>query len=362
VQNRNGQDIREFAGHVEEFRQAVGKLPAAGPINTTFRASVPQVYVTVDRTAAKARGVGLSDLFSTLQAFLSTLYINDFNLAGKTYRVQAQAQTQFRQSPSDIGRLYVRGSNNTMIPVSALTTTSFRSAPTVVPRFNGFISAQFTGPPKPGHSSGELLSEVDSLVNTQFASAGLGVSYSGQSYQERASSGDAALVFVLGLILVFLVLAAQYESWSVPFAVLFGVPFGVLGALLGIWIRNQPNDVYFQVGLIAVVGLAAKNAILIVEFANHLRSEGMGIREAAVEAARERLRPILMTSFAFILGVLPLMIASGAGAASRHSIGTGVFAGMLFATTIGIFFIPLFFRLIRGLAEGRHRPTVAEGA
>jgi hydrophobe/amphiphile efflux-1 (HAE1) family protein len=362
LQNRNGQDIREFARHVEEFRQAVNKLPAAGAINTTFRASVPQVYVTVDRTAAKARGVSLSDLFSTLQAFLSTLYINDFNLAGKTYRVQAQAETQFRQSPSDIGKLYVRGSNNTMIPVSALTTISFREAPTVVPRFNGFISAQFTGPPKPGHSSGELLREVDDLVNTQFASAGIGVSYSGQSYQERASSGDAALVFVLGLVLVFLVLAAQYESWSVPFAVLFGVPFGVLGALLGIWIRNQPNDIYFQVGLIAVVGLAAKNAILIVEFANHLRSEGMSIREAAVEAARERLRPILMTSFAFILGVLPLMIATGAGAASRHSIGTGVFAGMLFATTIGIFFIPLFFRIIRGLAERRSPPIAGEHA
>src|SRR5678816_1694756 len=190
-----------------------------------------------------------------------------------------------------------------------------------------------------------------------------------RSYQERASSGAAALVFVLGLIMVFLVLAAQFESWSVPFAVLLGVPFGVLGALLGIWIRGQPNDVYFQVGLITVVGLAAKNAILIVEFATHLRDErGLSIRNAAVEAARERLRPILMTSFAFILGVLPLMLASGAGAASRHSIGTGVFAGMLFATTIGIFFIPLFFRLIRGVAEGRAKkkeaaPAVAaEGA
>ena len=197
-----------------------------------------------------------------------------------------------------------------MVPVSALTTTSFRSAPTVVPRFNGFTSAQFTGTPKPGHSSGELLHEVDDLIADQFASAGLGVSYSGQSYQERASSGDAALVFALGLVLVFLVLAAQYESWSVPFAVLLGVPFGVLGALLGIWIRHQPNDIYFQVGLITVVGLAAKNAILIVEFANELRAQGMSIREAAVEAARERLRPILMTSFAFILGVLPLMLAT----------------------------------------------------
>jgi hydrophobe/amphiphile efflux-1 (HAE1) family protein len=353
LQNRSGQDIREFAGHVNEFRQAVNELPASGGLNSNFRASVPQVFVTVDRTAAKARGVNLTELFATLQAFLSSLYINDFNLFGKTYRVQATAAEQYRQSPNDIGQLYVRGTGGQMVPVSALTSTGFRSAPTVVTRFNGFTSTQFTGPPKAGHSSGELLSEVDQLIQTQFASAGLGVSYSGQSFQERASSGAAALVFVLGLIMVFLVLAAQFESWSVPFAVLLGVPFGVLGALLGIWIRGQPNDIYFQVGLITVVGLAAKNAILIVEFATHLREQGLGIREAAMQAARERLRPILMTSFAFILGVMPLMLASGAGAASRHSIGTGVFAGMLFATTIGILFIPLFFGVIRGLAERR---------
>jgi hydrophobe/amphiphile efflux-1 (HAE1) family protein len=355
LQNRSSQDIREFAQHVQEFRGAVNQLGAAGQLNSTFRANVPQVYVTVDRTAAKARGVNLTDLFATLQSFLSALYINDFNLAGKTYRVQAKAEERFRQSPSDIGRLYVRGSSDQMVPVSALTSTGFRGAPAVISRFNGFTSAQFTGTPKPGHSTGELLSQIEQLIQAQFASAGLGVSYSGQSFQERASSGDAALVFVLGLLMVFLVLAGQFESWSVPFAVLLGVPFGVLGALLGIWFRGQPNDIYFQVGLVTVVGLAAKNAILIVEFATELRGQGLGIREAAIEAARERLRPILMTSFAFILGVMPLMLASGAGAASRHSIGTGVFAGMLFATTIGIFFIPLFFRLIRGLAERRSK-------
>ena len=351
LQNRSGADIRTFAQSVQEFRQASALLGSSAGLNSTFRASVPQVFVTVDRATAKARGVSLSDLFGTMQAFLSSLYINDFNLFGRTYRVQAEAQAPFRQSPADIGRLYVRGSGGAMIPLSALTSLSYRSAPTIVSRFNGFTSAQFTGAPQTGRSSGELLSEVDSLVQAQFAAAGVGVQYSGQSYQERTSSGDAALVFVLGLILVFLVLAAQYESWSVPFAVLLGVPFGVLGSMLGIWIRGQPNDVYFQVGLIAVVGLAAKNAILIVEFANELRAHGMSIQQAAVEAARERLRPILMTSFAFILGVLPLMLASGAGAASRHSIGTGVFAGMLCATTIGIFFIPLFFRIIRGAAE-----------
>ncbi|MHB1861871.1 MAG: efflux RND transporter permease subunit [Gemmatimonadaceae bacterium] len=368
LQDRNGQDVRSFATQVEAFQQAVNRLPAAQNVTTSFRANVPQLYVNVERTAAAARGVNLSDLFGTLQAFLSALYINDFNLYGKTFRVQAEAESQFRQAPADIGRFYVRGRNDAMIPISALTTTEFRNGPTVIPRFNGFTSALFTGAPKPGYSSGELLNEVDSLVNAQFSSSGVGVAYSGESYQEQASSGDAALVFAIGLLIVFLVLAAQYESWSVPFAVLLGLPFGVLGALLGIWLRGQPSDIYFQVGVIAVVGLAAKNAILIVEFATELRGRGMSVRDAALEAAHERLRPILMTSFAFILGVLPLAVATGAGAESRHSIGTGVFAGMLVATTVGIFFIPMFFEIIRRMAEhgrgdalpGAALPTEAE--
>jgi len=190
----------------------------------------------------------------------------------------------------------------------------------------------------------------------------VGYGYSGQSFQERASGGQAGLVFGLGLVLVFLVLAAQYESWSIPFAVILGVPFGVLGAFLGVWLRGIPSDIYFQVGLITVVGLAAKNAILIVEFANELRARGLSIAEAAAEGARERFRPILMTSFAFIFGVAPLMVAGGAGAASRHSLGTGVFAGMLTATLVGVFFIPLFFAIIRRLSERATRRSVAPSA
>jgi multidrug efflux pump subunit AcrB len=238
-----------------------------------------------------------------------------------------------------------------MIPLSALTRAEFRGAPSVLSRFNGFPSALVTSTAPPGVSSGQQLDAVERLLTDRYAEQGVGFAYSGQSYQERASSGEAGLVFALGLVLVFLVLAAQYESWSIPFAVILGIPFGVLGAFLGVWLRGIPNDIYFQVGLITVVGLAAKNAILIVEFANELRSRGLSVREAAMEAARERFRPILMTSFAFIFGVAPLMIASGAGAASRHSLGTGVFAGMLTATTVGIFFIPLFFAVIRGLTE-----------
>jgi len=351
IQNRSGQNVQDFARVVQAFLQAANQLPAVQGVQANFRANVPQLYVDVDRATAKARGVKLTDLFGTLQALLSTLYVNDFNLYGRTYRVQIEAQAPFRETPQDIGALYVRGAQDAMIPVSALARTEFKSGPTLLTRFNGFTSAFVTGVPRAGHSSGDMMNALDDLVRTRFASEGVGISYSGQSYQERASSGAGGLVFGLGLVLVFLVLAAQYESWSLPFAVLFGVPFGVLGAFFGVWVRGQPSDIYFQVGLITVVGLAAKNAILIVEFANELRNQGMPIHQAALQAARQRFRPILMTSFAFILGVSPLVVAGGAGAASRHSIGTTVFAGMLVATTIGIFFIPLFFRVIRGLAE-----------
>jgi multidrug efflux pump subunit AcrB len=220
-----------------------------------------------------------------------------------------------------------------------------------VQRFNGFTSALVTGQPKPGFSSGQMLGTVRRLADSAFVPRGMGYAFSGQSYQEGAASGQGNLVLVFGLVMVFLVLAAQYESWSIPFAVLFGIPFGAFGAFLGVWLRGLPSDVYFQIGLLVVVGLAAKNAILIVEFASQLRAQGRSIREAAVEAAHERFRPILMTSFAFILGVAPLLVASGAGAQSRHSIGTGVFFGMLAATTIGVFFIPFFFYLIGSLGE-----------
>jgi len=363
LQDRSGRPVSSFAGDVQAFVQAANQLPAAAGTQANFRANVPQLYVEVDRAAALSRGVQLSDLFGTLQALLSTLYINDFNLYGKTYRVQAEAEAPFRRTPDDIGRLYVRGAKGAMIPVSALTRTEFRAAPTLLTRFNGFTSALLTAAPKAGRSTGELMTELDSLVRSpQFASSGLALSYSGQSYQERVSSGAADVVLVLGLIIVFLVLAAQYESWTLPFAVLLGIPFGVLGAYFGVWLRGQPSDIYVQVGLITVVGLSAKNAILIVEFANKLHAQGVPLLQAATEAARDRLRPILMTSLAFIFGVSPLLIASGAGAMSRHSIGTTVFSGMVVATAIAIIFIPLFFYLIQGLADRRRTPVPTEAA
>jgi multidrug efflux pump len=354
LQARSGQDVPTFARQVQAAVADIGKLPQAPAAATTFRAEVPQVYVQVDRETAKARGVKLGDLFATLQAMLSSLYINDFNLFGRTYRVQAEAEPRFRQTPEDIGRFYVRAEdapNKEMVPLSALTRAEFRGAPSVLSRFNGFNSAMVTAAAPPGVSSGQQLDAVEQLLRTKYEPEGVGFAYSGQSFQERASGGQAGIVFALGLVLVFLVLAAQYESWSIPFAVILGIPFGVLGAFLGVWMRGIASDIYFQVGLITVVGLAAKNAILIVEFANELRARGASVREAATEAARERFRPILMTSFAFILGVAPLTIATGAGAASRHSLGTGVFFGMLTATLVGVFFIPLFFAVIRGLSE-----------
>jgi hydrophobe/amphiphile efflux-1 (HAE1) family protein len=367
LQDRSVNDIRKFAGLVNEFTQQANAQPELQGVQSLMRVNVPQIYVNVDREKVKSLGVSLSDVFSTLQTMLSTLYVNDFNLYGRTYRVQLEAQSQFRQKPEDIGRLYVRGPDGAMIPISSLVHTEFRGGPSLVQRFNGFTSALVTGQPKPGFSSGQMLGAVRRLADSAFAPRGVGYAFSGQSYQEGVASGQGGIVFVLGLVMVFLVLAAQYESWAIPFAVLFGIPFGAFGAFLGVWLRGMASDVYFQIGLLVVVGLAAKNAILIVEFASQLRAQGRSIREAAVEAAHERFRPILMTSFAFILGVAPLLIASGAGAQSRHSIGTGVFFGMLTATTVGVFFIPLFYYLIgrlgeRGLFRRRVMAPVPVGA
>ncbi len=362
LQARGGQDIRTFGAQVGAFVADANQLPQVQGVTPFIRTDVPQVYIKVDQDAAQAHGVGNQQLFSTLQSMLSTLYVNDFNLYGRTYRVQLEAQAPYRQRPEDIGRFYVRNSRGDMLPMSSLLIPEMRSGPSLVTRFNGFPSALVTGVPRPGKSSGEVLDAVEKLVNDKYTAQGVGYAYSGQSFQERVSGGQSGLTVALGMVLVFLVLAAQYESWSIPFAVIFGVPFGVLGALIGVFIRGLPSDVYFQVGLLAVIGLAAKNAILIVEFASELRRQGVSIREAAIQAARDRFRPILMTSFAFILGVAPMVVAGGAGAASRHSLGTGVFAGMLTATTVGIFFIPLFFLVIQRLSEaGLIRRRAAEG-
>ncbi|MBK5188633.1 MAG: efflux RND transporter permease subunit, partial [Gemmatimonadaceae bacterium] len=256
LQDRSVNDVTKFAGLAQQFVADANKLPEAQGLSTNINVNFPQLFVHVDREKVKALGISLTDLFQTQQAMLSTLYINDFNIYGKTFRVQAEAQPQFRQRPEDVGRLYVRGPTGQMIPVSSLVSTEFKGAPNIVSRFNGFTAAVVTGTPAPGKSSGELLKAVEKLADEKYAPLGLGYAFSGESYEE-AKGGTATLVFTLGILMVFLVLAALYESWSIPFAVLFGVPFGLLGALLGVWIRGMPNDVYFQVGLIVVIGLAA---------------------------------------------------------------------------------------------------------
>lgn len=353
LQERTGTDYNAFANSVQAFVGDLKSVPSLQNPTVNIRTEVPQVFVSVNQDAAESRGVSSAKIFSTLQTMLASQYINDFNLYGRTYRVQAEAEPQFRQRPEDIGRFYVRSTNGDMVPLSALTTTKITGAPGVLARFNGFPSAMVTAAVAPGHSSGEGMAAVEKLIADKYASQGIGYAYSGQSYQERASAGQGGLVLAIGLVLVFLVLAAQYESWSIPFAVILALPFGILGAYFGIWARGLSSDIYFQVALLAVLGLAAKNAILIVEFATELHNSGMSIRDSAIEAARERFRPILMTSFAFILGVAPLVVAGGAGAASRHSLGTGVFAGMLIATSVGVFFIPLFFATIEGMVSRR---------
>ena len=356
LQDPSGGDFAKFAGVAQEFVTQAMQHPAIAFAGTSFRVSAPRLYAHVDRAHAKALGVPISDVFDTMQAYFGNLYINDFVKFGRVYRVQTEAPPQYRSTPEDISKIYVRAQNgnesaSSMIPLSTVVTTEFTSGPDPVTHFNGFNTALVLGGAAPGFSSGEALDALEQVADEILIPRGYTIDWSGMSFQEHNEGGQTVMVFGIALLMVFLVLAALYESWSVPFAVLFAVPFGVLGALSAVWVRGLDNDIYFQIGLVTLIGLAAKNAILIVEFANKLYEDGRSLSDAALEAARLRFRPIVMTSMAFILGVVPLVIASGAGAASRHSIGTGVFGGMLAATFLAIFFVPLFFVVIRKLLD-----------
>ncbi|MFO0732113.1 MAG: efflux RND transporter permease subunit [Nitrospiraceae bacterium] len=329
-----------------------------------FSRQAPRVHAKINRERAKALGVPISEVFDTLQAFFGNLYINDFVKFGRVYRVQTEAEPQYRSSPADIGKIYVRASNGqgpAMIPLDTVVTTSYSSGPDPVTHFNGFNTALVLGSAAPGYSSGQALDALERAAQEVLVPRGFDIDWSGISYQERKAGSQSILAFGFGLLMVFLVLAAQYESWSIPFAVILAVPFGIFGALCAVWLSAMANDIYFQIGLVTLIGLAAKNAILIVEFANQQYAQGLSLYEAALEAARLRFRPILMTSLAFILGVVPLVTASGAGAASRHSIGMGVFGGMLAATFLAICFVPLFFVLIRKFSRRNEAPVSETG-
>ncbi len=350
LQTRTGAPPAEVARVAREFVAAAEQHPVLEGLNSTLRVAVPQLFIDLDRDRAKIMGVSITEVFEALQAYLGALYVNDFNRFGRIWRVQLQAMSDFRDEPQDIERIFVRNSEQEMVPLAGLVNLEFRTGPNAVPRFNGFTSTQITGAPAPGRSSGEALSAIASVA-AETLPTGYAFEWSGVSYQEVQAGNQAPVILAFGLIIVFLVLAAQYESWSLPVAVLLSVPFAVGGALVAIVLRGLTQDVYFQIGLLTLVGLSAKNAILIVEFCTTLREEGRPLREAAIEAAKLRFRPIIMTSLAFILGVVPLAISTGAGAAARHSIGTGVIGGMLAATFLATLFVPLFYVLVQGASE-----------
>ncbi|MBL8541820.1 MAG: multidrug efflux RND transporter permease subunit [Betaproteobacteria bacterium] len=341
------------AGNFEQLSDLVDRIiakartrPELAGVNTTIRATGQQLLADVDRDKAEVLGVPVQEAYNTLQTMFGSLYVSQFPKDSRLYQVILQAQPKYRMTPEDIGQFYVRNRDGEMIPLSALVTTRYVVGPDLVTRFNNYPAIAINGAPAPGVSSGQALATIREITE-EILPPGYGFEWAGEAREEVTSGSTSAIAFVFGLIFVFLILAAQYESWSLPVGVMMAVPFAVLGALVAIALRGIPNDIYFQIGLLTLVGLAAKNAILIVEFAVELnRKEGKSFFDAAAEAARLRLRPIIMTSFAFILGTVPLAIATGASSNSRHSIGTGVIGGTLAATVIAIFFIPMFFWLL----------------
>ena len=345
VQSRTESDPKRLGDAVQAMTAALTKDPDLQGINTFYRPTVPQIRVEVNREQAISLGVPVSDVFDALQSTLGVLYVNDFNMAGRTYRVQVQAEGPFRANPDQIGQVFVRsGSSGEMIPLKALLRVEDMVGPEQVDRFNGFLAARILGSGKAGISSGQAIEAVE-RVAAQALPAGYTLAWSGQAFQEKRTGNASIFAFGLAIVMVYLILAALYERWRLPSAVVLAVPFAVLGAIGLVGLRGMENDIYFQIGLVVLIGLAAKNAILIVEFAQQGLLAGMSAKDAALQAARLRFRPIVMTSLAFVFGVMPLAFASGAGSAARRSMGTGVVGGMLVATFVATIFVPLFFTL-----------------
>ncbi|HKW38086.1 MAG TPA: multidrug efflux RND transporter permease subunit [Burkholderiales bacterium] len=364
VQSRADADARKLAGVVQQFVGDLRKQSDLTAVNTFFRAAVPQIFVEVDREKAISLGVPVGDVFDALQSTMGALYVNDFNKFGRTFRVQLQAESQFRARPEDLGNVYVRsGTTGQMLPLGSLLKILPTVGPDQIDRFNGFVSAKVLAATVPGVSSGQGIATVERAARETLP-AGYFQEWTGQAFQEKRAGRAAIIAFSFALVMVFLILSANYERWSLPVAVLLSVPFALLGAFLAVLFRGMSNDVYFQIGLVTLIGLAAKNAILIVEFAAQNAAQGMPAFDAAVTAARQRFRPIVMTSLAFVLGVLPLALATGAGGAARRSMGTGVEGGMLAATFVATLFVPLFFILLteRRAAKRARRPARETGA
>jgi multidrug efflux pump len=351
VQSMGSGDSQDLEQVTRKFIARASERPELAGVTTTFSASQQQLYFELDRNRAEILGVHVSDIYETLQAYMGSSYVAQFVEFGRIWQVIIQSQPEYRDEPTDIGQIYVRSNRDgKMIPLSALATVRYEPGPGLVPRFNGFPASKLTGSQAAGYSSGQAITAMEEVA-AEVLGDGYGFSWAGQAFEEKKSGGTSGSAFIFGLIMVFLILAAQYEKWSLPISVMMAVPFAIGGALLLTWGRGLENDVYFQVGMVTLIGLSAKNAILIVEFAVDNLHSGMSVVDSAVEAARVRLRPIVMTSMAFILGCVPMAIATGAGANSLHAIGTGVIGGMLASTLIASFFVPLFFVIVENASS-----------
>jgi hydrophobe/amphiphile efflux-1 (HAE1) family protein len=346
IQQRGEGGPKELEGVTQQFIQAASQRKELGPMQTSFSASVPQIRIDLDREKAMSLGVPVTDVFDTLQSTFGALYVNDFNRSGRVFQVQLQSEPRFRAYPEDIRNVYVRARSGQLVPLTAVASVREVTGPEIVERFNSFPAARLIGGAADGYSSGDAIRAMEEAAEK--LPPGYSLAWTGSAFQEKLSGGKSTSIYLLGVLMVFLILAAQYERWTLPFAVILAVPFAAFGALSAVLLRHLNNDIYFQIGMLTLVGLAAKNAILIVEFAMMKYHEGMSLVDASIQGAKLRFRPIIMTSLALIFGVLPLAVSSGAGAGSRHSLGTSVIGGMLAATFIATFFVPLFFKWIAG--------------
>lgn len=359
-QDRAGRGVDEMAQQAKAFMAEAGQNPAVGRLFTTFTNTVPQLKIELDRDKAKNLGVPVNSVFQTLQTFLGGYYVNDYNQYGRTYRVMLQAEPEYRQKADDVNRFYVRSADGDMVPLGTLVKVTDINGPEYIQRYNLYRTVEINGGPAPGYSSGQALSAM--MQESQSLPQGYGFEWTGIAYQELKSGGQSVFIFGLAFLMCILFLAAQYESWTIPFAVVLAIPLGIMGAMSFQLIRGLENNVYAQIGLVMLIGLVAKNAILIVEFAKMRNEQGLKPVDAAVEAAHLRFRPILMTAFSFILGVVPLVIASGAGASSRHSLGTSVFGGMLVATILGCYVTPALFVIFHKLSRRKDVPDQPEAS
>jgi HAE1 family hydrophobic/amphiphilic exporter-1 len=351
LQDRTGVGLGPLSSMAQEMIREGNSQSGLAGLNTTFRSSVPQLFVDVDRDQVKKSGASLSDVFDTLQVYLGSAYVNDFTLFGRVFKVTAQAEGDARDKPEDIAKLELRGPGGKMIPIGALANVEEVYGPQTITRFNMYPSVKIIGAAAPGFSSGDAINIMEDMSEKKKLAPTMGFNWSEMSYQEKQAGGTTA-IFVFAIVMVYLVLAAQYESWSLPISVVLSVPTALLGAVIGLMMRGYDFNVYTQIGIVLLIGLATKSAILIVEFAKVQREEGKSIFDAAIESTRLRFRAVLMTAFSFILGVIPLLIASGAGAESRKILGTTVFAGMVVATAVSLAAVPMLYYVVQKTSEG----------